>query len=482
MQSFGNYKNLVEIGSGGMATVYRATAPNGNLVALKVLALHLAADPTARLRFEQESNLGLAHPNIARVLESGVKDGAPFIVMEYVVGESLDHRLTNKGPLTIQELAPILRDAAQALDYAHARGVIHRDVKPSNILIRTSGQALLADFGVAKSASLTAYTATAARVGSVFYMSPEQADGALEITAASDIYSLGVTAYYALTGHHPFEGDNEIAIARMHLDNKPRPPSEMNPAVPKAVSAVIMQALEKDPARRPASAGAFARRFEQAANPAKTAGAPIRRARWAVLIAALCLMPILVLAASRLLPAQYSAADAAPTETEVTASATPEATAHLVAPITATASAVSTRVPLSITATATATPSATPTASPTATGTPKPTPTARRPRSTPVPTRRPIATPTRPRPTATRRPTATATDQTPVPTTPTVTPEPSDTVTVEPPTATEPPATVEPTPIPPTSTRIPPTSVPPPTAVPPTDEPPPTSAPTQETP
>src|SRR5689334_14128385 len=117
MQSFGPYINLVEIGNGGMATVYRATAPNGNLVALKVLALHLAADSTARLRFEQESNLGLVHPNIVRVVDHGVEYGAPFIVMDYVVGESLDRRLTRVGALAPQQLAPILRDAALALDY-----------------------------------------------------------------------------------------------------------------------------------------------------------------------------------------------------------------------------------------------------------------------------------------------------------------------------------------------------------------------------
>jgi serine/threonine-protein kinase len=264
MRSFGEYTNLVEIGRGGMASVYRATAPDGSLVALKLLAVHLAADPTARIRFEQESNLGLQHPNIVRVIRSGVHDDTPYIEMAYVPGQSLDRYILKHGPMTPGEVAPILNDAASALDYAHARGVVHRDVKPSNILIPASGPVLLADFGVAKAANVTAFTATSARVGSVFFMSPEQAAGTFEITKATDIYSLGVTIYYGLTGRHPFEGDNEIAIARQHIDRPPRHVSDVNPNVPRAVGDVVMWAMEKSPTRRPPSAGEFARSFQRA--------------------------------------------------------------------------------------------------------------------------------------------------------------------------------------------------------------------------
>ena len=174
--------------------------------------------------------------------------------------------------------------------------MIHRDVKPSNILLRPNGDALLADFGVAKSAWQTAYTATAARVGSVFYMSPEQANGALEITHATDIYSLGITAYYALCGRHPFEAGNDIAIARMHMDEKPRHICEVNPKVPRSVGAVVMEALEKDPLRRPITAGEFARAFQQAALRANRSGRLSKRVKLATMITAGCIVPITIVA------------------------------------------------------------------------------------------------------------------------------------------------------------------------------------------
>jgi serine/threonine protein kinase len=428
------YKDLVEIGRGGMATVYRATAPNGNLVALKVLAFHLATDPTARMRFEQESNLRLTHPNIVRVLDWGVEGDVPFIAMDYIVGESLDRRLTRAGTLSSQELLPILKDTAEALDYAHSRGVIHRDVKPSNILIRANQQALLGDFGVAKSTGITAYTATAARVGSVFYMSPEQANGALELTFSSDIYSLGVTAYYALAGRHPFEADNEIAIARMHMDTKPKHVSDVNPAVPRAVGNVVMQALEKEPSKRPKSAGEFAKAFEAAISQSARTNA---LAPWLRLggVAALLVAAIVValLSVVRLSPAQ----PASPTNTPVpTAILTASPVNQVVAGTNTGEPAPSASKSPSATATATVTPTGTPTmaASPTASSTPKPTKTSTRtprpatktPRPSPVATKIPRPTPLR---TPTQvSPTPTNTGATPtVP--PTATPQPTSTTT-----------------------------------------------------
>ncbi len=244
--------------------MYRATALHGNLVAIKILDRHLAADPVARLRFQHESTLALMHPNVVRVLEHGEQDGQPYIVMEYVAGESLDHLIARKGRLSPEEYAPILTDVARALDHAHKHGVIHRDVKPSNILIRTNGQAMLGDFGVAKVPAQTAYTATRTRIGSALYMSPEQAAGAYELTPASDIYALGVTTYYALCGRHPFEGSNEIAVARMHIDEAPQPPNALVPDLPKPVSDIVLWALHKRPAFRPQSAGQFAAEFRRA--------------------------------------------------------------------------------------------------------------------------------------------------------------------------------------------------------------------------
>jgi eukaryotic-like serine/threonine-protein kinase len=278
MHSFSSYTNRVELGRGGMSTVYRATAPDGGTVALKALAIHLAADPTALRRFEVEIKLlsDLVHPNIVRLLDANLRGSPPFMVTEFVDGDSLDKIVTREGALSFKRVASILIDMGYALDYAHSRGIIHRDVKPGNILVRKSnGRALLADFGVAKSTELTAFTSTRARVGSVYYMSPEQIEGRLEITRVSDVYSLGITAYLALTGKHPYEGGSEITIAKQHLDAQPQHVSDVNPGVPRAVGDMVMKAIAKRTYQRFATAGEFARRFRDVVGvPADVAAVP----------------------------------------------------------------------------------------------------------------------------------------------------------------------------------------------------------------
>lgn len=487
--TFGSYSRLFEIGRGGMATVYRATAPDGNLVALKLLGIHLAADKTAISRFKTESQLGLDHPNIVHVNNAGVIDDTPFIEMEYVPGESLDRLILRHGPLTPAHFAPILEDAARALDYAHDKGVVHRDVKPSNILIRNDGRAMLADFGVAKAANITAYTATAARVGSVFYMSPEQAAGAYHITKASDIYSLGVTAYFALSGRHPFEGDNDVAIARQHVDQLPPHLSVVNPKVSRAVGDAVMRALEKNPERRPASAGAFAAAFtaalsaplviapvvpadatqrvappmEPATTPADVeSGGPIPRATW-LLVGTVAGFALLLLAAV-LVFALTNARGEPPPATRV-----PDIGVVATASPVMTVDSVLTPIATIIVQTIVPTPGATvvfvfPTTNVPATATPQminpiiPSPTSAVFPTLPAP---PIF-PTAPPPTWTPLPTITT-----VPPTATTIPP---TATTAPPTATSPP----------TNTPLPPTNTPVPTALPPTDTPapPPTITPT----
>ncbi len=266
MRNFQGYSNLIEIGRGGMASVYRATSSDGRIVAIKVLNLARVADKTALWRFEQEVTLGvsLQHPNIVKVVDYSLNDSAPFIVMEYVPGESLDRRLARSKVISPADMVPILTDVAAALDFAHSRGVIHRDVKPSNIIVRSDGHAQIADFGIAKASGVTAYTATQARVGSVFYMSPEQADGVPVLTTASDIYSLGVTVFHALTGRQPFVSDSEVAVARMHMDVLPPHLEGFNPLISKALCGTVLATLEKTPTRRPRSAGAFAASFARA--------------------------------------------------------------------------------------------------------------------------------------------------------------------------------------------------------------------------
>lgn len=268
MRNFRGYTNLVEVGRGGMATTYRATSPAGNIVAIKIMAQRHAKNSISRRRFENEIALGVSlnHPNIVRVIDYGMQDDTPFIVMDYIAGDSLERRLRSQ-PLSPQEFLPILLDVAKALDHAHfihQPRVIHRDVKPANILLRSDGRAMLADFGIAKLDGMTAFTATDARIGSVYYMSPEQAAGQLELTPASDIYSLGITAFHVLTGRQPFIGDHEIAIARMQMDDPPPHLCEINPAVPKLICSVVLSAIAKSPSKRPASAGEFADLFQRA--------------------------------------------------------------------------------------------------------------------------------------------------------------------------------------------------------------------------
>ncbi len=269
LRNFKGYTNLVEIGRGGMATVYRATSPAGSIVALKMLAATRISDPVARKRFEQEVMLGvnLDHPNIVKVLDYSLtpQNGeAPFIVMEYVAGESLDRKLLRGRSVPPEQFEGYLRDMAAALDHAHAVGIVHRDIKPSNVLIRHDGRAMLADFGIAKGPGASHHTQTQARVGSVYYMSPEQAGGAPELTPASDIYSLAVTAFHALCGRQPFVAESEVAIARMHIEQLPPHLEDINPAIPKPVCSAILSALAKDPAERPGTASALALSFSQA--------------------------------------------------------------------------------------------------------------------------------------------------------------------------------------------------------------------------
>ncbi len=255
------YEMERKIGDGGMAEVYLGRdLLLHRQVAVKALRSQFATDPNFRARFEREAQAaaGFTHPNIVDVYDVGEEDGAPFIVMEYVPGETLKEVIEQEGPFHPDDVAALLEQVCAALDYAHDRGYIHRDVKPQNILVDAGGVAKVVDFGIAKGLADSNLTEAGAGLGTVHYISPEQASG-LMATPASDIYSAGVVAFEMLTRALPFDADTAVGVAMRHIHEPPPAPSSINPAVPPEVDAIVLRALAKDPTRRFPSAGEFAR-------------------------------------------------------------------------------------------------------------------------------------------------------------------------------------------------------------------------------
>ena len=248
-----------EIGRGGMAVVYRAVDLRLHRpVAIKVLPPELAFNPDVRMRFIREAQTAaqLSHPNIVPIYSVDEKDGMVYFVMSLVDGESVGARLVRQGAWPADRVAPVLRDVADALSYAHERGVIHRDIKPDNILIdRASGRPLVTDFGIARAVvGETRITATGVAVGTPAYMSPEQAVGEREIDGRSDLYSLGVVGYQMLAGETPFKASNTPAMLVKHVSERPRPVREIRPDCPAYLAVAIDRALAKRPDDRWSSA------------------------------------------------------------------------------------------------------------------------------------------------------------------------------------------------------------------------------------
>jgi len=259
----GPYQIKDEIGRGGMAVIYRAVdTRKGETIALKVMLPHLAHEVETRRRFQQEGENAkrLIHPNIVRVYEANHIDGHYYIAMEYAAGGTLAGLLrTRSRPMSVNETLQILYRVAAALDYAHNRGILHRDIKLSNILIGTNNQILLSDFGIARQlgGDYTVVTATGHVVGTPAYMSPEQALGDETIDHRSDIYSLGVVAYAMLTQTLPFNATTPLVLLRKIIDVAPVPPEKINPQLPPGISYVLQRVLAKNPAQRYESAGEF---------------------------------------------------------------------------------------------------------------------------------------------------------------------------------------------------------------------------------
>jgi beta-lactam-binding protein with PASTA domain/tRNA A-37 threonylcarbamoyl transferase component Bud32 len=259
----GRYRLLGRLGSGGMADVWCAEDSLLNRrVALKFLHPRFAQDEQfiERFRREASSAAGLQHPNVVGVFDRGTFDGSHYIAMEYVEGASLKD-LIQRG-LSVPEAVEIVRQVLSGVKYAHERGIVHRDLKPQNVLVDSEGRARVTDFGIAR-AGVSEITQTGSVLGTAQYLSPEQAQG-LPVTAASDIYSVGVMLYEALTGTVPFDADSPVTVALKQVSERPRPPSELNPAVSRALDGVVLRALAKDPENRFASAEEFMQALEVA--------------------------------------------------------------------------------------------------------------------------------------------------------------------------------------------------------------------------
>jgi eukaryotic-like serine/threonine-protein kinase len=253
-----------KLGRGGMATVYLAQdTVLDRPVALKVLAEHLADDEDFRERFLREARLAakLVHPNVVQVYDANEDERGPFIVMEYVDGHTLADELKRRGRLPPAEVVAIGIQVCSALEAAHEAGLVHRDIKPQNILLRPDGRVKIADFGIARSLTATRHTEIGTVLGTAAYLAPEQARGE-RVTPAADIYSLGVVLYEMLTGRTPFEANTLPALVLQREQGKLTPPHDLAPDVPLALERVIMPCLALQPEQRPASAAQLARALE----------------------------------------------------------------------------------------------------------------------------------------------------------------------------------------------------------------------------
>ncbi|MPZ70704.1 MAG: Stk1 family PASTA domain-containing Ser/Thr kinase, partial [Actinobacteria bacterium] len=251
----GRYEVIEPVGSGGMAEVYRARDELlGREVAVKVLSERFARDPSFVERFRREAQraANLSHPNIVGLYDYGSDGDTYFIVMEYIEGRTLAEVIADNGALMPERAAEIAADVGAALQRAHGSGIVHRDIKPGNIMLTSAGQTKVTDFGIARAVGGerdATMTQTGMVIGTAAYLSPEQAQGE-PVDARSDIYALGCVLYESLTGSAPFTGDTPLSIAYKHVREEVNPPSRLNRDVPADLDAIVMKAMAKDPGAR----------------------------------------------------------------------------------------------------------------------------------------------------------------------------------------------------------------------------------------
>ncbi len=266
-QLVGEYRLESKLGEGGMGTVYLASHETlAQRVAVKVLDPSLSRNPEIRTRFIQEANIqiSLAHPGVVRVLTADTQGEHLALVMEYVEGQSLEQALDRHGALPQDKALHLFQQVLEAVAYAHGRGVVHRDLKPSNIMVPPDGAAKVMDFGIAKVLGGAKLTRTGTLMGTSFYMSPEQVLGRSDIDHRTDVYSLGVTFFEALTGRLPFDvapdesTDSDFLVKQAHVQGAPPDPRSIRPDIPEPIALALLRALEKDPVVRFQSCGEFA--------------------------------------------------------------------------------------------------------------------------------------------------------------------------------------------------------------------------------
>src|SRR5207248_1908946 len=254
----GRYRIIRKLGAGGMANVYLAEDQElGRRVAIKILDDRHAADDSFIERFRREAKnaAGLSHPNIVSIYDRGEAEGTYSIAMEYLSGRSLKELIVSRGPTPIRIAIDYTRQMLAALGFAHRHGIVHRDIKPHNVVVDSDGRLKVTDFGIARSGA-SQMTEVGSIIGTAQYLSPEQARGS-PVDQTSDLYSVGVVLYEMLTGQVPFTGDTPLEIAMKHLSEVPKPPSELRPDIPHDLDLIVLRALAKNPDERYQTADEF---------------------------------------------------------------------------------------------------------------------------------------------------------------------------------------------------------------------------------